>query len=380
MTVADQIRRHRAAEATVTVVDEAGAPLADQEVVVAQRRHRFRFGGTDFDLVDLANGELDGERRAVVERSAEAFLDLFDFATLPFYWGRFEPVRGRPDTARIRTAARWLVDRGVLVKGHPLCWHTRHGGLAAGPAGRGGHRRAARPDPARRRRLRRPHRHVGRDQRGRDHAGLRPRRERDHADGPAARAGRDRRGDVRGGARDEPGATLLLNDFDMSADYERLIEGCLEAGHPDRRARAPVAHAPGLVGRREDARTCSIGSRASGCRSTSPRPRSCRAPDAARDRRPQRLPGGRLADDARRRGAPGRRGRGALLDAARPTRRSRRSPGGASPTAAGSTRRPGWSASTARRSPPTTGSTGWSRASGGCRRRRCGRTSSGGSG
>ena len=27
-----------------------------------------------------------------------------------------------------------------------------------------------------------------------------------------------------------PGATLLLNDFDMSADYERLIEGCLEAG------------------------------------------------------------------------------------------------------------------------------------------------------
>ena len=41
--------------------------------------------------------------------------------------------------------------------------------------------------------------------------------------------------------------------------------------HPDRRPRAPVAHAPGLVGRREDARTSSSGSRASGCRSTSPR-------------------------------------------------------------------------------------------------------------
>ena len=27
-----------------------------------------------------------------------------------------------------------------------------------------------------------------------------------------------------------PGATLILNDFDMSADYEHLIEACLEAG------------------------------------------------------------------------------------------------------------------------------------------------------
>lgn len=124
MTVVDQIRRHRTAEAVVTVVDATGSPLAGGEVVVAQRRHRFRFGGTDFELVDLANGELEGERLGVVERSAEAFLDLFDFATLPFYWGRFEPVRGRPDTARIRTAAQWLADRGVLLKGHPLCWHT----------------------------------------------------------------------------------------------------------------------------------------------------------------------------------------------------------------------------------------------------------------
>src|SRR6185436_18654467 len=47
------------------------------------------------------------------------------------------------------------------------------------------------------------------------------------------------------------GATLLLNDFDMSADYEHLIEGCLEAGiRID--ALGLQSHAPGLVGRRED--------------------------------------------------------------------------------------------------------------------------------
>ena len=230
MTVADQIRRHRAAEATVTVVDEAGVPLADQEVVVAQRRHRFRFGGTDFDLVDLANGELDGERRAVVERSAEAFLDLFDFATLPFYWGRFEPVRGRPDTARIRTAARWLVDRGVLVKGHPLCWHTVTADwLLDLPV-------EAVIDAQ----LARIRRDVA------DFAGLIDTwdvinevvimpvfdRGENGITRMAQRLGRV--GIVAAtfeAAREtSPGATLLLNDFDMSADYERLIEGCLEAG------------------------------------------------------------------------------------------------------------------------------------------------------
>ena len=53
---------HRQADAIVTVVDATGAPIAGEEVVVAQRRHRFLFGATDFDLVDLANGELEGER------------------------------------------------------------------------------------------------------------------------------------------------------------------------------------------------------------------------------------------------------------------------------------------------------------------------------
>ena len=29
-----------------------------------------------------------------------------------------------PDTERLLTAARWFVERGCRVKGHPLCWHT----------------------------------------------------------------------------------------------------------------------------------------------------------------------------------------------------------------------------------------------------------------
>ena len=51
-----------------------------------------------------------------------------------------------------------------------------------------------------------------------------------------------------------PAATLLLNDFDLSAAYECLIEGVLEAGVRIDAIGLQTPHAPGLLGRGEDAR------------------------------------------------------------------------------------------------------------------------------
>ena len=69
------------------------------------------------------------------------------------------------------------------------------------------------------------------DQRSRHHARLRGRGERDH---PAGAARGTRRhgppGVRRPPARANPKATLLLNDFDLSPEYEHLIEDCLAAG------------------------------------------------------------------------------------------------------------------------------------------------------
>jgi endo-1,4-beta-xylanase len=92
--------------------------------VVSQQSHVFRFGCTGFEGIELANRELDAVSAAQAERAAATWLDLFNFATLPFYWGRFEPQRDHPDTRRLMNAARWFADRGCEVKGHPLCWHT----------------------------------------------------------------------------------------------------------------------------------------------------------------------------------------------------------------------------------------------------------------
>jgi endo-1,4-beta-xylanase len=124
--------RHRVAEATVTLRRDDGTPHADAEVVVEQVRHRFGFGNIGFDFLGLANGETDDAPRNVfggasvnqAEHLADLWFELFNTATLPFYWGGFEPERGRPDTARLRRTAEWFVERGAEVKGHPLVWHT----------------------------------------------------------------------------------------------------------------------------------------------------------------------------------------------------------------------------------------------------------------
>lgn len=119
-SVPDWTFSHRLGEAVLTLVDDAGRPLADAEVVVEQTRHAFGFGNIGFDFIDLANGR----PAAGDEELAAHYLDLFNTATLPFYWGRFEPRRGHPHTAELLATARWFADRGVALKGHPLMWHT----------------------------------------------------------------------------------------------------------------------------------------------------------------------------------------------------------------------------------------------------------------
>jgi GH35 family endo-1,4-beta-xylanase len=223
------IRRHRSADAAVTVLGPDG-PIANHEVTVAQRSHAFKFGCTGFDEIELANGELDGAAAERAQRVSSDWLELYNFATLPFYWGRFEPIRGRPDTDRMRAAARWFVDRGVAVKGHPLCWHSVSADWLLGLS----------DDEIVAAQLPRIRRDVA------DFAGLIDTWDVinevvimpvfDKYDNGISRMARalGRVGIVKatfGAARaTNPGATLLLNDFDMSPDYEHLIEDCLEAG------------------------------------------------------------------------------------------------------------------------------------------------------
>lgn len=104
---------HRSREQRIRVVGADGQPLANTEVSVEQKRHAVQFGCTGLRAEGLES-EL-----------GELWLGLFDTATLPFYWGRYEPERGGPtQRAEREYEARWFADRGVRLKGHPLVWHT----------------------------------------------------------------------------------------------------------------------------------------------------------------------------------------------------------------------------------------------------------------
>lgn len=230
---------HRRGTASVTVRAADGSPLRDTDVVVEQTSHAFGFGNIGFDLIGLANGDDDDDDRAEVfggaalssaRHLADLYLDLFNTTTLPFYWRGFEPAPGRPHTARMLAAAQWFAARGITVKGHPLLWHTlAPTWLLDLP-----------PEEAERVMRARIARET------RDFAGavdlwdaineavilpvftaeenavtnlarLRGRVEMVRLAFDSARAG-------------NPDARLVLNDFDLSADYEHLIEECLEAG------------------------------------------------------------------------------------------------------------------------------------------------------
>lgn len=118
------IREHRTARAALTLTHQ-GQPVAGREVLVQQKKHKFLFGSNwGQSTIALANGELSGRDKELAEHRNERFLQLLNQATLPFYWARFEPQRGKPDTERILATARWYRERGCALKGHPLCWHT----------------------------------------------------------------------------------------------------------------------------------------------------------------------------------------------------------------------------------------------------------------
>ena len=113
----EQILKHRTAQVTLTVLGPDGEPKAGRAVTIRQTRHKFLFGCNTFQ-VDPADGS---ELQWLYQ---ERFADLFNFATLPFYWGRYETAPGiLPGEGRAQAIADWCAGRGIRTKGHPLCWH-----------------------------------------------------------------------------------------------------------------------------------------------------------------------------------------------------------------------------------------------------------------
>jgi len=110
---------HRKVNKKVQFTDEYGRVIANSEIKVSQVKHDFLFGCGGFDFIPYV---MKGEDN--YKEITESWLEIFNYATLPFYWGNYEPVEGKPNFDTLMKTAQYLKSKDVTVKGHPLCWHT----------------------------------------------------------------------------------------------------------------------------------------------------------------------------------------------------------------------------------------------------------------
>jgi GH35 family endo-1,4-beta-xylanase len=117
---AKEIEAHRKADAVIRVIDAAGNPVAGANVTVNQTRHEFLFG---CNIYGFDHARTDAQNAAYKAR----FADLFNYATVGFYWSSYERERGRPNYADTDRVVAWCLDHGIRMKGHPLLWGDRSG-------------------------------------------------------------------------------------------------------------------------------------------------------------------------------------------------------------------------------------------------------------
>ncbi|MHB9295055.1 endo-1,4-beta-xylanase [Pillotina sp. SPG140] len=227
---------HRKSYLKLHIIGPDGKPLVNQPVQVTQTRHQFLFGVGGFEAVELAgetvHGPLSAERKAFLRDRMDKIFALCNYATLPFYWGRYEPTEGNPDQKRTEAAAQYYADRGIFTKGHPLCWHTVCADWLLQYSN----------SMILRKQLERIEREVSAFRGTIDkwdvinEVVIMPIF--DKYDNAITRVCKDIgrvaliKAVFNAARQANPQATLVLNDFNTTTNYEILIDGCLQAGVP----------------------------------------------------------------------------------------------------------------------------------------------------
>ena len=127
--IADRINRdieqYRKGDAVIEIIDRKGKQVSNVSVNVHQKTHEFLFGCNLFVLGQLQTPELNTKYET-------AFASLFNFATIPFYWGDLEPEEGKP---RFMEGSpyiwrrpppdqllKWCKEHNITPKGHCLMY------------------------------------------------------------------------------------------------------------------------------------------------------------------------------------------------------------------------------------------------------------------
>jgi GH35 family endo-1,4-beta-xylanase len=114
------IEKNRKTEAKFRILNAAGGPVSGVKVAVEQISHEFLFGGNIYGF-DTCKSEA---QNAAYKRR---FAELFNYATVGFYWHWYEPQRGKPNYAYTDGVVAWCREHGIRMKGHPLLWGNEAG-------------------------------------------------------------------------------------------------------------------------------------------------------------------------------------------------------------------------------------------------------------
>lgn len=86
--ISEGIERYRKGNSKIILTDENGNTIEGAKIKITQKSHEFRFGANIFML-----DQLETEKKN--EDYKKYFADIFNMATLPFYWDTLEPERGK---------------------------------------------------------------------------------------------------------------------------------------------------------------------------------------------------------------------------------------------------------------------------------------------
>ena len=221
---------HRKSRCELTIRDAQGRIMPGRKVKIELKQHEFLFGCGVFWLMDLLAPETPPQRRELLQTCWEAWSEIFNYGTLPFYQGQYEPREGVTREEKTLRAAKYLAENGCKVKGHPLCWHTVSAKWLL----------ERDDDAVLENQLHRIRREVGAFKEyirlwdvinevvimpifdKEDNAITRLCQKMGRV--PLVKRVFDE------ARKTDPDATLLLNDFNTSESYRQLIEECLEAG------------------------------------------------------------------------------------------------------------------------------------------------------
>ena len=118
--VDEWLEESRKGTVVIHVVDNSGTSIPNVLVSCRQVRHAFLFGCNIYAFSSIGSEEEN-------EIYRNHFAELFNFATLGFYWQGYEREQGKPNYVGTEEVLSWCEQHGIVAKGHPLVWSNEAG-------------------------------------------------------------------------------------------------------------------------------------------------------------------------------------------------------------------------------------------------------------